>query len=67
MNESDAFFDHVPQPEVIKTVELVNAQRLRFLQGAVDAYLQNPGCNNGSRVTAIARLQWALDESKKGS
>jgi len=39
--------------------------RLIALQAAVERYLAEPGCNNGSRQTAIAKLQWALDESKK--
>ncbi len=46
---------------------MTDAEKLAFLQAAVERYLQNPGCNNGSRVTAIAKLQWALDTSKEAS
>lgn len=39
--------------------------KLAFLQACVERYLEAPGCNNSSRVTALAKLRWALDESKK--
>lgn len=44
---------------------MTEAEKLAFLQAAVRRYLDNPGCNNGSRVTAIAKLTWALEETKK--
>lgn len=44
---------HVPNP------------KLEELQRAVERYLDAPGCNNNSRVTALAKLRWALEESMK--
>lgn len=38
---------------------------LRTLQIEVQQYLDKPGCNQRSRVTAVRRLEWALKESQK--
>ena len=39
-------------------------QRLSFLIGAVERFLEAPGCNNNSKKTALAKWAWALDEAK---
>ncbi len=39
-------------------------EKLAFLQAAVNRYLDNPGCNNGSRVTAFEKLRWALEQTQ---
>lgn len=45
---------------IIKT-----ATQLELLQIEVRQYLDKPGCNQGSRATAVRRLEWALKESKE--
>jgi hypothetical protein len=42
-------------------------QKLQFLQACVERYLEAPGCNNQSRITAIEKLRWALEETRKES
>ena len=44
---------------------MTDAEKLAFLRAAVARYLESPGCNNGSRVTALAKLQWALDQTNQ--
>jgi len=44
---------------------LTESEKLAALQAAVLRYLENPGCNNNSKITALAKLRWALEESKK--
>lgn len=39
-------------------------ERLRVLQFEVGRYLDKPGCNDNSKRTAMARLGWALEQSK---
>lgn len=40
---------------------------LQFLLREVRGYLEKPGCNQPARVTAMTRLQWAVDEAEKRS
>ena len=41
------------------------ARRLETLVQAVRRYIKDPGCNGPSKVTAMAKLTWAVDEAEK--
>jgi len=42
------------------------SRRLEALRAEAEHYLDHPGCNQRSRITAMNRLRWAIDESRKG-
>lgn len=48
----------------METMERVD-QKLAALRAEVERFLKKPGCNVPQRQHAMARLMWALEESKK--
>lgn len=41
--------------------------KLAALQGELERYLDDPGCNNATKATKLARLKWALDTSRSNT
>lgn len=53
----------LPAPEELQRKLETLRDAHSMLVRAVEGYLDNPGCNNPAKATAMAKLRWAMEQS----